>query len=124
MREMEDVKIEKAEVEKKVVEDVEEEKKEPTTKEIEEAIIKTAEFDERIREAVRSAIKEVFEEFLTTEKEKEEESIGMETKKEEFPKCPRNLSWLQKMFEIFPEEILKNSKLWKYKHCLEQKENE
>ena len=118
---MEDVKIEKAEVEKKVVEDVEEEKKEPTTKEIEEAITKTAELDEKIRAAVREAIKEIFDEFI---EEKKGEQIGVETKKEEFPKCPRNLSWLQKMFEIFPEEILKNSKLWKYKHCLEQKENE
>lgn len=121
MREMEDVKVEKAEVEEKVVEDVEEEKKEPTTKEIEEAITKTAELDEKIRAAVREAIKEVFDEFI---EEKKGEQIGMETEKEEVSKCPRNLSWLRKMFEIFPEEILKNSKLWKYRKCIEEEANE
>lgn len=92
----------------------------------EEAVKKVEELDQKIREAVREAIKEVFEDLLApdSKEEKEEKSIKLETEKEELPKCPRNLSWLQKMFEIFPEEILKNSKLWKYRKCLEKEANE
>ena len=87
----------------------------------EEAVKKVEELDQKIREAVREAIKEVFNELI---EEKKGEQIGMETKTEEVPKCPRNLSWLRKMFEIFPEEILRNSKLWKYRKCLEKEANE
>lgn len=91
-----------------------------------------SDLDRKIREAVKSAIADVLGDLL-------EEQIGdfeakIESEKEEIkkmasktveipPKCPPNLNWLKKMFEIFPEEILKKSKLWKYRHCVEREES-
>jgi len=75
----------------------------------EEILIKTAELEEKIKKAVAEAIREVFGEFLSEEKSE---------KDVEKAKCPRNPVWLEKMFEILPEDILKKSKLWKYRHCL------
>ena len=52
------------------------------------------------------------------EEKEEEERRNEETEAEELPKCPKNISWLKKMFEVLPLDILKNSKLWRYKHCV------
>jgi len=75
----------------------------------EEILIKTAELEEKIKKAVAEAIRDVFGEFLG------EEEAEKEVKE---AKCPRNPAWLQKMFEILPEDILRKSKLWKYRHCV------
>jgi len=86
-----------------------------------------SDLDRKIREAIRSAVADVLGDLLEeqiaefeakTEQEKEEIEKMVDKPVEIQPKCPPNLNWLKKMFEIFPEEILKKSKLWKYRHCL------
>ena len=69
-----------------------------------------------IRVAVQEAVADTLAKILEEKEEEEVKKEEIET--EEQPKCPKNLSWLRKMFEILPLEILKESKLWRYRKCV------
>lgn len=74
---------------------------------------------EELKTNIRVAVQEVVADTLAKVlEEKEEEVKKEEMEGEELPKCPRNLSWLKKMFDLLPIDILKESKLWRYRHCL------
>jgi len=77
---------------------------------------KIDEIKARVTEAVQEALANTLGDLLD-EKEGEIESTK-EIEAEVLPKCPKNISWLKRMFEILPLDILKNSKLWKYRHCV------
>jgi len=67
---------------------------------------------EAVQEALANTLGDLLEEKEEEEKRKEEMEAG------ELPVCPKNLSWLRKMYEILPLDILKESKLWKYRKCV------
>ncbi|ADB58899.1 hypothetical protein [Archaeoglobus profundus] len=111
-------------IEEEVVEERRQEEEEIDEEEATGSALLTAEeFDKKIEEIkakVREAVQEALANTLADllEKEEKEEKRKDETKAEELPKCPKNLSWLKKMFEILPLDILRNSKLWRYRHCV------
>ena len=83
---------------------------------VEEVIAKEMKtVDQKIRSAIKDALTEVFGEFLADSNEPEDSN---EPVPEEQPKCPANPKWLKAMFSILPEDVLKHSKLWKYRHCV------
>lgn len=77
---------------------------------------KIEEIKAKVKEAVNEAIANTLGELL--EEKEEGELSRKEIETEEVPKCPKNISWLKKMFEILPLDILRESKLWKYRHCV------
>jgi len=109
-------------VEEEVVDTVRTEKEEgvatPSVPEDIEAFLNTKidELRHSIRDAVQEALANALGDLL--EEKEEDERRNVETEAEELPRCPKNISWLQKMFELLPLDILKHSKLWRYRHCV------
>ncbi len=109
------------------VEERREEEKEIENERVETPLLQSENFEEvldkkieeikaKVKEAVNEAIANTLGELL--EEKEEGELSRKEIETEEVPKCPKNISWLKKMFEILPLDILKESKLWKYRHCV------